>query len=296
MSDRLAFGWKVCVLACLLLAPTRGWTGVIENFGPFTTAEQPGRVAWISCEPMKTGRDGAYLLEEFTLPKENLVFLSLRTRVDGSQESGVDFRLYPGNDRPGYEWSLPDIVSVRDVLTADLNRDGRPDFVFPLETRRRPGEVDEDQPDPGRDVLFLLSSKRGHRFIRMEGVRYDEDGFVALREDGAIQWVHTTFIPRHSAQSRFEGRKIYFYLHRLFHVRGDDLAPDEGMDSRFPRFVLYTPGTKRRNHKETGLLSDEEKKLLMEKYPVKRSEPVVKVLPASRTGKGAARPANATYR
>ncbi len=268
--------------------------GILSDFGPFPDSEAVSRVPLKPCTMLRSTRVDTRTVEEFAMPGEGetpFLTVTVDQPVPGKWTSTLKMDF--GRKFPSYEGVIEGASWFMEILTADLNGDGKPDYVIPYVLNRE--EVpQEDVPGDLECVLFALSGPKVHRFTNVTGIRFDEDGFISLLNDGAVQWVHTLFLAKHPARSKFADRKVYFYLHRLFYVRGDQLTVVEGMDARFPRFVLYTPGASRRNHKETKLLTAEQKKALLEANPAKTEEwavkvtmprPVIKKAPKSRTGR-----------
>jgi len=265
----------LCILVISGVLPLEA--GVLSDFGPFPDSETVSRVPLKPCTMLRSTRVETRTVEEFAMPEEAetpFLTVTVDNPIPGKWTSTL--RMDFGKRLPSYEGVIEGASWFMEVLTADLNGDGKPDYVIPYVLNRE--EVpQEDVPGDLECVLFALSGPKVHRFTNVTGIRFDEDGFISLLNDGAVQWVHTLFLAKHPARSKFADRKVYFYLHRLFYVRGDQLTAVEGMDARFPRFVLYSPGTSRKNHKETKLLTAEQKKALLEANPAGMGEWLPKV-------------------
>jgi hypothetical protein len=237
------------------------------DFGPFPASETVGTVPLAPCTLLRSTRTDTRTVEEFALPGEpEKPFLTVTTDNPTPEKWTSVLRMDFGRKVPSYEGTLEGVSWFANVLTADLNGDARPDFVIPhvLQKQGTDGEDDLGAPEA---VLLALSGKERYRFVLARDVEFDEEGFVSLLNDGTVQWVHTRLLSKHPARSKYPERQVLFYLHRLFYVRGDQLTAGEGMDARFPKFVLYTPGTNRKNHKETRLLTADQKTALLAANP-----------------------------
>lgn len=267
---------RACLSLLLLAAPLKA--GVMSDFGPFPDSETVPRVALASCPLVRSASEGTKTVDEFAMPAEpDRPVLTITTEQPGSERADSRLRLDFGGKSISYETTLPGAEGFEQVYTADLNQDRIPDFVLPFV---RPRAADRGSDDPSGDrgsLLFILSGKERYRFTRVDDARFDEEGFLSILNDGAVQWVHTALIARHPARLKSKNGKGYFYLHRLYYVRGDRLVEVDGMDARFPKFVLYVPGTARKNHKETKLLTADQKKEILASRPVTLLELEVKV-------------------
>jgi hypothetical protein len=275
---------KKTMLACLFLAAvTPLYSGVMEDFGPFLDPETIVRVALQPCTLLRSTTTEGKTVEEFGLPGETQKpFLTLEVDNSVPEKYTAILKMDFGPKEPAYEGVIEGASWFMDILTADLNGDAKPDFVIPYNLHETGGigqseEAMGSAPSRGQDVLFALSGKEKLRFTVVSDVQFDEDGFVSLLNDGTVQWVHTALFAGPKGQGAEGDRKALFYLHRLYNIQEDGLALSEGLDSRFPKFVSYYPGSRRKNHKETKLLTDVQKKEMLDKYPVKTAEWAVKV-------------------
>ncbi len=137
------------------------------------------------------------------------------------------------------------------VLWADLNGDGREDFIALVVT----GEVTAG--GPVCDVGFALSSGRGYRVTVVRTVAAGGSDFIDAGE-GTCRFVQTSFVCGEVGEGETAFFRGYF-VYNLLEFRGDRVVLCRA-DGRFPKWVEQTAGE---NHGDAGLTDDEKAMLWM---------------------------------
>ena len=221
--------------------------------GPFEDNANVTKVALDRCDRLAVvpgERPGPPKFETF----------GLKDRPDAPRlqiERGSKGRIVRVLDRAGVIRFGPQVVTPRrgggtTVLTADLNRDRRPDFV-----------VQVLQGGCGLHwgwchVIFVLSDKDGYQATTVGSMFPGPEDYVDLRNDGRCQFVQASFVYGEPGR---DGKKHNYWVYHLLEVEGDEVRLADGMDRRFPRWVWYTY---KPNHKDTIQLTNEQKRRLYE--------------------------------
>ncbi|MCE9614886.1 MAG: hypothetical protein K8T26_11455 [Lentisphaerae bacterium] len=141
------------------------------------------------------------------------------------------------------EWG--DVVVAR---CADMNRDGRPDFVVYFwcgGCGLASGYT---------DLLFLISEAGGYRGTMVTTLTWGEPWvFVDLEGNGACQLIHTSFIYGEPGR---DGKAHNYWVYNVLQVEGGRLRVANEAHPGFPRWVWYTFTP---NHRETRQLATEQK-------------------------------------
>jgi len=110
------------------------------------------------------------------------------------------------------------------MYTADLNRDGREDYVLELPWGGN-GLAAE-----GSVVVFVLSNSSGYRVTALDTLLFDPNAVVRLG-GGNPSVIHTTLVYANGS----DGRGHNFWVNTFFRVQGDGLV----QSTRAPIWVQY---------------------------------------------------------
>lgn len=136
---------------------------------------------------------------------------------------------------------------VKDAVCADLNRDGKPDFVVTL-WHHGNGLGAEFY-----SRLTVLSSSTGYRFWVLPTMTPSKEDFISYGESEPIVMVTTDF-------EQTGGHAYYAYS--LWTFKDGVIEPADYVDPRFPKWVLRTY---KDNHKPSALVTAEQKQSLLQK-------------------------------
>jgi hypothetical protein len=179
-------------------------------------------------------------------PEGNVLFASgattLQLRMVGL--SGYEARVID-NDEPGEPVPIPVEATTpndveQDAVCADLNGDGRVDFVVSLWLHGN---------GLGADFyrrLIALSAPGGYRFWVAPTMLPSREDFVTFGSIARIVMLTTGFVQSGSSDAPGPNRRHSYYAYDLWRFEGGDIVGANAIDERFPKFVLMTSAP---NHK-----------------------------------------------
>jgi len=158
-----------------------------------------------------------------------------------------------------------------DLLAADLNGDGLPDYLLTFRAQPNGSEdVDEGERsdlNPKNDsFIVLLSDRLTYRAFQVANAYLPGWGVYRLGSPAQTALL-ASFDFKEAHLDLPSGTRVIFHLYQLISVKGSELALDNGLDGRFPKFVVQDESGTHKNHHETKLLTDERKKELLGLYP-----------------------------
>ena len=249
---------KVCLASSCLLATGLNAFGYLASHGPFSGGEFPQNVPihnyLVTKQERVSGqreRDAVFLWYAESEQTKAPVVVEERDSETGSQITILDRNDSPlSMPVPNTQWGNP-----VEVFAADLNLDGEPDFIVTFSTRGC-GLAAE-----GTTNLFLLSGKGRYEATALYSFDFGPEDLVRLKPDGPCYFIHNDLV-RSQDETTKDGRGHSFWVYRLYRFSGGNLVEANQDDARFPKWVWYSF---RDNHKETDLLTPEQKKRLLEK-------------------------------
>lgn len=233
--------------------------GYPQSHGPFANGEAPTNVPLRKCVPLKQeanlGR--GVDLSGIRLYGETQEGTSVTVRLRrNAGKSPWEITVIDKDGDPLSEPASNDMSSYRfDVFTADLNRDGTPDFVVNINSSGS-GLAGERS-----TTTFLLSEKGRYRATNFSSFDFGPEDIVRFKPDDSCHFIQTELVYGGDEKTK-DGRPHNFWVYRLYRFSGTQMIPADGDDARFPKWVWYTFTD---NHEETDLLTTEQKKRLMEK-------------------------------
>ena len=139
-----------------------------------------------------------------------------------------------------------------DLRIGDLNGDEDPDFMLPFTTGGCGGGA------WAHDVVMILSADGRYRVTKISTYGGDwRDYFVRIA--GKPCYVHQAF----NYESRCkDGKSHSFFIYNLYEIKGDGIRLGNHLHPDFPRIVWFSF---KPNNRETDLLSEGQKKILLGK-------------------------------
>jgi hypothetical protein len=131
---------------------------------------------------------------------------------------------------------------------ADLNRDGRPDYVLEYETG--------GNGIPPVYVIFLLSTGEGYT-LTCTTSHFEENDFIFIQ--GTPRMIHSVMWMN---QPGTDGKEHSFWIYNLLGFDNGDVKIDNSGAGIFPKIVWYSNAP---NYRETTLLTPEQKAGLIRK-------------------------------
>jgi hypothetical protein len=249
-----------------------------EDFGPYAENEKPAPVTLEPLVARSRTTLGCNTSAEYGLKNSPAQFL---LKIDGSQDdqkkSKLVIQLTQPDPLPDLKLEIPDAADAYSVYTADLNGDGKPDYIIsyvhitPDQAQGKGSDEDEDNSYQanGQNILFLMSSGNVMTAYSLNNCNLEEDGFVKVPGSDQVQYVTLKIIKNHGVKPKYKYHSLLFLLFRpvVFDKTGEVKPPDT-QEPRFPKFVSFFENSDRKNHKETALLTADQKKDLLAKNPL----------------------------
>ena len=186
--------------------------------------------------------DGSRL---FTVPEHNNITLRMAECDPGwSAEISVDGKVVREKTKvTGYYIALQ-------VFTANLNQDKIPDFVVYTFSNGCGLAAGNSH------VAFLLSSENTYHATTIVSLFTDKDDFLLL--NGKPCFIQADLL---GVEECNDGKRHNFWVYNLVCIEKDQMKIQNNTAQGFPRIILYT---KKPNHSETTVLSDDQKNELIE--------------------------------
>ena len=235
-------------LLTVLMIPSglwAGWEPFNKNHGPFDPNSWPTRFNLHRCDSVRAegspgsgvraitccqiaDRPSAPKVYAYSRPKEAGAWLIVTDRHDHTVGGPAEI------SRP--------LCTFDDVYWADLNADGREDFVI-------------ETPLGGCGTIYTFCCHV--TFVLSEGDRYfitTTTGlwsglayFVDANGDGVCEFIHTAFVEGSHVKGR-DGRGHKYWVYTLLAIRQGRLVVDKRLVPGFPKWIWYTH---RANHEAT---------------------------------------------
>lgn len=146
----------------------------------------------------------------------------------------------------------------QEVYWADLNADGREDFVI----KRWLGGNGTIYTFLCK-VTFLVSDKGRYVFTVTEGLWSGLSYFVDMDGDRICEFIHTAFVEGSQVKGR-DGRKHNYWVYNVLSIRDGQLFVDRRFAPQFPKWIWYTRGP---NHSPTTQITPSQQRLLWKEEP-----------------------------
>ena len=234
--------------------------GYPPSYGPFADGESPQKVVrkqWVVTKQQKQpGQEAEYpSLWCFAESEGSTGPTVWLRRVEHPKGDEWEITVKDRNGTPISEPSTNDMPSyVIYVSTADLNRDGIPDFMVQIWSGGC-GLAAE-----GSTTTFLLSEKGRFKSTNFYGYDIGPEDIIKLKSDGPWYYIHNDLLWNGDEKTR-DGRDHSFWVYQLYRFSGGKMIEASRDDARFPKWIWYTY---KANHKETDQLTAEQKKRIME--------------------------------
>ncbi len=145
-----------------------------------------------------------------------------------------------------------------DVYWADLNRDGREDFVV-KQLLGGNGTIHTFL----CNVTFVVSHGNDYVFTATEGLWSGLSYFVDLNGDGTCEFIHTAFVQGGHIKGR-DGRGHNYWVYNVLRIHDGRLLVDPRLTPQFPKWIWYTHAA---NHLPTTQITPFQQRLLWEEKP-----------------------------
>ncbi len=174
--------------------------------------------------------------------------LSLHVRASGIDEVRVfeDGSTAAGATLPvALDISLPSDVR-EEAVCADLNRDGRVDFVVSI--------WGHGNGLGASDYLWLvgLSTSSGYRFWSLDTMGTAPESFVTFGDLAPSALLATAFVHVGTSDHAGPNQRHSYFAYDLWTFRGGDIVSANAIDARFPKYVQMT---NKENHKASIRMS-----------------------------------------
>ena len=143
--------------------------------------------------------------------------------------------------------------TAQDAYLADLNRDNKDDFIIRVWTGGCGLAIHNC------DIAFILSGERGYKCTRVRTIAPGLEDFVDLKGDGNCQFIHTAF---ENVSKCNDGTHHNFWVYNILSFEEDQVKVNNNLQSKFPKIIWFTY---KPNHKETSIITDEQKKEVRKK-------------------------------
>lgn len=218
---------------------------------PFSPDLLPPSFPLIQCESVDLPETNVATTAEFSVPG-NPEFPRIRLGVNADPDTTSVELLSPDGVRLFGPTNIADSVTFgghRRVYCADLNGDGRPDFVVYVWL----GGC--GLASGYENAAFLLSADDGYKCTVLTELWPDiENDFVDLNGDGSCEHIHTSFI--YGMEGR-DGLAHNYWVYNLVKFEGADVVEANGQYPGFPKWIWYTFDE---NHNPTVQLTSKQKK------------------------------------
>jgi hypothetical protein len=240
-------------LVCLM-SGLRPCAAYPQSHGPFVAGTEPHRVPLHKCAVIEEA-----IFDEDQNPTSRIFAVSKRGRGPRvklqRRQAGWEITVQDRNGAPLI--AVPETSEmpsfVHQVLAADLNGDGKSDFVVNIWSGGSGFGGERST------TTFLLSDGNRYRPQSFYGFDFGPEDIVTLRPHGPCYVVHTDLISADFDETK-DGRAHDFWVYRLYRIDGSKLVDANGDGKQFPKWIC---DTRKPNHRETDLLNAEQKKRLL---------------------------------
>ena len=231
----------------------------LKAYAPFTPGKEPARVPLREC----------FLIRE-TIPDDDPTRPTLKVFAPTKNvqtplitmqrsESGWEITL-TGKDGSPLLAHKDDKDRVNQVYTADFNGDGTPDFL--INTWSAAAGLAAE----GSNAIFLLSDGRKYKAHSFYTFDFTPEDLIRLKRRGPCYFIHTQLLGNDGEKTR-DGAHHNFWVYQLYRIDRTALTRTESDSRQFPMWIWYSF---KDNHRETDLLTPEQKKRLLKKFNTQR--------------------------
>ena len=243
--------WAAGILICLMLTASRAVAYPL-NYGPFEASKIPASVSLKKCNLIQqAGKndDGVEGLTRFYSDKKHPQWtVKLFGKAEKWQISLLDD--HGRNHIIGTATNGMANLLI-EVYSEDLNNDTLPDYIVNIESGGcgLAAEMSE--------ATFILSSASGYRARCFDMWHFGQQDLICINKKNYL--VLTQFVSSNGDSTR-DKRDHNFWVYQLNCIVGDQFFPANRELLGFPKWVWFSH---KENHKETNLLTDQQKKQLL---------------------------------
>lgn len=234
------------------------WGGAIcsaypQAHGPFEPGAGPSRVQLRKCiliheqqggvgARFTMGTKGYALAKEPSAPLVRLEKAGEVWAIDVLDPKGTPLLERPTtNDMPGF---------LAGVFGADLNRDGKADFVVNI------GSGGCGLAAAGSMTTFLLSEGMKYRATNFYSYHFGPEDLVTFKAKGPSYFIWNN-VANAGEELNADDRRHNFWVYQLFRIEGGRFVQASAEQAGFPKWIWYSF---KENHRETDLITPDQKK------------------------------------
>ena len=231
--------------------------------GPFEPGHEPGQVRLRDCQqPTRQGKPvfeeaGGVRSTSFTLPgSPGAPAVRVRSHKAAGAADKAEWDVFmvdaAGARLSGVETSgMPS--EFFSVLSADLNGDGKPDYILQHESGGCGLAAAIST------LVFFVSEGDRYAGRTMDTFSFGPEDIVRLKKDGPCYFIQSDLRDNGREKTK-DGRDHSFWVYELHRFDRNGMAKANADDARFPKWVWYT---RKDGHRETDQLTAAQKKRLM---------------------------------
>jgi len=237
--------------------------GYNKNHGPFEPNDWPQVVKLEPCDVLDIRYSRRYLYSRRYF--ENKQYYGFKDRPDSprlclAERKNWQWSWLYVEDSQGNVISGPHVAYSNfggEVYCADLNGDGREDFVI-KHLLGGCGTIFTFS----CNVVFVLSDGDDYTATATTGLWSGPDYFVDIKGDGQKQFIHTRFVNGRGVTGR-DGKSHNYWVYNLLEFKGGKVVVNNKLAGHFPRWIWYKF---KPNHQPTTQLTEDQKQLIWSKY------------------------------
>ena len=221
-----------------------------EAYGPFEPGQESAAFPLQECHTLDATATLSNATSIYAASRSATVRLQFSTATNQTHYVTItDAAGKPLSDQQ----ELADIseAMIAQVYTADLNKDGKPDFVAWF-WYGGCGLAAENYL-----MVLALSSGTGYKIIIRDAMAPDVRDFIDAHRDGRCQFINTNFAYGDKGK---DGKPHNYWAYELYEINGTEVRKANQLLSGFPKLIWYSF---RDNHTETDQLTQEQKRNLI---------------------------------
>jgi hypothetical protein len=203
-----------------------------HDYGPFGPGREPKRFKLHDCsEPEARVMDARDNPVRYTFGTNKDSNRQPRIRLDWDGNCWNLSVLDATGQTPSEPRAVSDFYAVNQCRCADLNRDGRPDFVISMWSSGCGLGAEH------YTVVFAISSGNTYRITTTTTFDPGPEDFIDIDGDGQCEIIHSAFV-QNDARNEPDGKPHNYWVYHLLKMRDGNLEVAND-DVRFPRWIWY---------------------------------------------------------
>jgi hypothetical protein len=236
---------------CTFAAPIYSYP---ELWGPFEEGKEPGLLPVEECQVIEEGyiEEGLYK-KIYEAPGEETK-VKLEASADGVVLSILRKEEVVAGPTKISEVAFDDWKHYYFVGAADLNKDGKEDFVIGIWSRFSLG-----MRSGSYEMVFALSEEETYKITAIYDINPTKHRLIDIKGDGSAQYLQSALIYGVHEPSQLDGEGKNFFVYNLLEIKGSTVRLNNEIDESFPRWVRIGE-----DKLEDHLTSAQKKRLLEE--------------------------------